>query len=143
MKGLAKLLDRLEALVDLDLSRLGDGIGDGRADGFQVTVHPVRARQHERREAGVVPGQRVEQGHAKRVDVAVRASLALAMLFWRRVAGCSKRLGIRGFALLEGAGDAEVDQLDPVAGGEDDVAGGEVAIDHRWRLRVQIVEHIA
>ena len=83
-------------------------------------------------------GQQRERGRRERVDVA-RA---------RR----DRPGGELGGAVARGAGaharhvgrgrEAEVDELDPAALGQDQVAGLDVAVDHRRGLRVQVRERL-
>ena len=96
---------------------------------------PSQLGKHTRRRGA---RQQRERGRRQRVDVAGARGRAFRGEFRRAVA---RRPGPPPRHVRR-RGQAEVDELDPSAAGQDQVARLDVAVDHRGRLRVQVRERL-
>lgn len=117
-----------------------EGLGDVRAPltGRGYGVHHVGGDQH----AGAVgpvgrrPGQALEQHARQRVDVGAVGDLGVGKPFGRHVfPGADRGAQLGEFLVGGGAGDAEVDEVGEVVGGDQDVLRFDVAVHDAGGVR--------
>src|SRR5581483_8948030 len=128
---------RARALLDVLVERAHYDLGRLQRDG---RVEVAQRREAERRlELRVAPGEQMMHRGGKRVEI--RARLDLAHVLLRR--GVADRAYLSPAATRrQEARDAEVDEHRAAVLVDHNVAGLEVAVDDRRRLRVQEAEHI-
>jgi hypothetical protein len=130
-----ELADARRAFATLALQRLADELLQ-----LRVAVRDQRRERWkiEREKRWIAPAQQMVQRCTKRVHI--RAWFAFALVLFRsRITNGADGGTLSG----EVACNSEIDQLDPILRGHNYVGGLQIAIDHRRKTAVQVVERIA
>ena len=97
-------------------------------------------RELKRRLGWIIAREQLMQCRAQAINVRSFRCLRLAILFGWSIAIGAERGSIFLLTWLEMARDAEINQVDMVAGRDHDIGGLEIAKNNRWLTRVQIIQ---